>query len=234
MLPGSRSPGLGDLDDLSCLADDLRRRLYEHVCEVGRPVARDEAAAALGIGRTLAAYHLDKLVEHGLLVVSQQRRSGRSGPGAGRPAKLYSRAERDFSVSTPPRDYELAARLLAEAAERDPEGALSGSLREVARERGRTAGASRRPGGGRGTRRELERALHDQGYGPFEDGDGVLRLCNCPFHSLAQEHTATICGMNHALVEGLIDGLGASDLSAELEPRPGCCCVAVHERRPRR
>src|SRR5437899_4415703 len=100
---------------LSTLAEPVRRALYLHVAAQRRPVGRAQAAAALGVPRTVAAFHLDKLVEAGLLQVSRGRTTGRSGPGAGRPAVLYSRAERQHEVSIPARSYALAARLLADA-----------------------------------------------------------------------------------------------------------------------
>ncbi len=106
-----------DLAALSSLDDPVRRRLYEVVRERTEPVGRDEAAAAAGVGRALAVYHLDKLVEAGLLTASYQRPPGRSGPGAGRPAKVYTRSDREFAVTVPPREYELAARLLVQAVE---------------------------------------------------------------------------------------------------------------------
>ena len=123
MLVSVRIPTTMDpLGALSSLGDDTRRRVYEHVAEQSGPVSREEVAAATGIGRTLAAYHLDRLAKEGLLAISHQRRTGRSGPGAGRPAKLYARSEREVAVSVPPRDYHLAARLLADAAAADAEG----------------------------------------------------------------------------------------------------------------
>src|SRR5581483_11937951 len=94
-----------DVASLGSLGAPTRRALYGYVSRQGEPVGRDEAAAAAGIGRTLAAYHLDRMVEDGLLEVSFARRTGRRGPGAGRPAKLYRRASREFSISLPPRDY---------------------------------------------------------------------------------------------------------------------------------
>jgi len=125
-----------DLASLSSLDDPVRRRLYEVVCERAEPVGRDEAAAAAGGGRALAVYHLDKLVEAGLLTASYQRPPGRSGPGAGRPAKLYMRSDREFAVTVPPREYELAARLLVQAVEADAGGNSRAALLEAARRLG--------------------------------------------------------------------------------------------------
>src|SRR5580692_11402718 len=121
---------------LSSLDDPVRRRLYDFVTGRREPAGRDEAAAAAGIGRPLAAYHLDKLVELGLLTASYQRPRGRGGPGAGRPAKVYSRSGREFAVTVPPREYELAARLLAQAVESDRGGASRAALHDAARQYG--------------------------------------------------------------------------------------------------
>src|ERR1700733_4363895 len=118
------------------LGDPVRRSLYEFVAGSPGPVGRDEAAAAAGIGRPLAAYHLDKLVSQGLLTASYQRPAGRGGPGAGRPAKVYARSGSEFSVTVPPREYELAARLLVAAVEADQGGSARAALRDAAQQFG--------------------------------------------------------------------------------------------------
>jgi predicted ArsR family transcriptional regulator len=214
------------VDALSALGDATRRRAYEHVCAQRRPVGREDVASALGIGRTLAAYHLDRLAAEGLLSVSNERRSGRSGPGAGRPAKMYARSEREVAVSIPARDYGLAARLLAHAAAHDEHGATRRVLRDAARSLGReiAAEAPDVP--------DLAPLLRARGYEPFDD-DGVMRLRNCPFHAVAQSHPEVVCDMNLSLLGGLLAGLDADDADdaeATLEPGPGRCCVAI--RRP--
>jgi predicted ArsR family transcriptional regulator len=204
------------LSALTSLGDATRRRVYDHVAVQPAPVSRDEAAAAAGIGRTLAAYHLDRLAAEGLLEVTFERRSGRSGPGAGRPAKLYARAGRELAVSVPPRDYHVAARLLADAAADDAEdGPVRRSLLAAAERLGREI-AAEHPGA------PLEPLLRERGYEPYRDGD-TLRLRNCPFHAVAQRRPEVICDMNLALLRG------AADPGAEvvLEPAPGRCCVAL-------
>src|ERR1700748_3061823 len=212
----SLSPGGPDLASLSSLDDPLRRRLYEVATSRPGPVSRDEAASAAGIGRALAVYHLDKLVESGLLTASYQRPPGRSGPGAGRPAKLYSRSDREFAVTVPPREYELAARLLVQAVEADPSDRSRSALAEAAHRRGtelgssfRSAATDRAPGRRDAAERDVTGVLIQQGYEPCRGGDGFIRLHNCPFHQLAEQHRDVVCGMNLALVEGLVAGLGA-------------------------
>ncbi|HVM01601.1 MAG TPA: hypothetical protein VM263_02945 [Acidimicrobiales bacterium] len=93
----------------------------------GRDVGREEAACAVGVDRSLAAFHLDKLVERGLLEATYRRLSGRTGPGSGRPSKLYRRSARQHELTLPPRRYELAARLLVEGVESSGEGRAASS-----------------------------------------------------------------------------------------------------------
>ncbi len=180
------------------------------------PVGREEAAEAVGISRSLAAYHLDKLVDQELLTAGYRRPEGRSGPGAGRPAKLYA-AQGEMSVSVPPRDYELAADLLAEAAETSDEARMA--VHAVAGRAGRRVGEH-----AEGSLREV---LAARGYEPFEEEAGVIRLGNCPFHRLAVQHRDVVCGMNLAYLEGLLEGLGSEHVTASLEPQAGRCCVAL-------
>jgi predicted ArsR family transcriptional regulator len=217
----SLPPGGPDLASLSALDDPVRRRLYEVVTRQDGPVGRDEAASAAGVGRALAVYHLDKLVESGLLTASYQRPPGRSGPGAGRPSKLYARSDREFAVTVPPREYELAARLLIQVVESDPSDRSRAALSEAAHRLGAELGSQFQSG------QDVEGALAQQGYEPSRGGDGVIRLRNCPFHQLAERHRDVVCGMNLALVEGLVAGLGADGWQPVLDPWPGHCCVAI-------
>jgi predicted ArsR family transcriptional regulator len=211
---------------VSSLEDPVRARLYEVVCEHAGPVSRDMAAAAAGIGRPLAAYHLDKLVDLGLLSAVYQRPAGRRGPGAGRPAKMYLRSGQEFAVTVPPREYELAARLLAAAVEADSAGMSRAALKDAARQFG--TGLARDAAAESADKKVVIQAvLRRHGFEPAQDEDGSLRLRNCPFHGLARLHPELVCGMNLALINGLVASLGPGDLRADLDPRPGHCCVRI-------
>ena len=213
---------------LSSLDDPVRGRLYDIVSGWADPVGRDEAAAAAGIGRPLAAYHLDRLVELGLLTASYQRPAGRAGPGAGRPAKMYARSGREFTVTVPPREYELAARLLAQAVESDRGGQTQAALHDAARQFGAGLGKRSRASGARGNARQaVQSTLAGHGFEPWQDQDGAIRLRNCPFHQLAAQHPGIVCGMNLALIGGLVAGLGAAGMVPALDPGPGRCCVVI-------
>jgi predicted ArsR family transcriptional regulator len=215
-----QAPALQDLEALSALADPARRALYDLVCAAGRPVGREEAAAASGIGRSLVAYHLDRLARSGLLEVSYGRPHGRGGPGAGRPAKLYRRAEREFVLRTPPRDYGLLAEIFLRADEAD--AAARSAVERAARVVGEELGHAVAPA-------TVEDVLRLRGYEPFED-DGTLRFGNCPFHSLAETHRSAVCSLNLALVEGILAGTGTRNRTASLEPDRAACCVALRPR----
>jgi predicted ArsR family transcriptional regulator len=223
-----RVPNPREIDDavrrLAALDEPIRRRLFDHVRRSPTPVGREEAAEAVGIGRSLAAYHLDKLAEEGLLLSTYRRPEGRTGPGAGRPAKLYGAPESELSVSVPARDYEFVAHMLAEAAEADASGGTRAGLAAVAARTGRQLGE--------GLRGEaLVDALAARGYEPVEDEAGVITLGNCPFHRLAADHRDLVCGMNQAYLGGVLEGLQREDVTADLDPEPGRCCVVIRPSR---
>jgi len=215
---------------VAALNEPVRRALYSYILEKPEAVGREEAAQAVGISRVLAAFHLDKLVEEGLLEVEYRRLSGRSGPGAGRPAKLYRPSGRQVQVNLPERRYDLAADLLAQAIEA-PGGDPARAVDKVARRFGKTLGAQARRYLGRrpSVSRLLDTAcevLREQGFEPIRTG-GEIRLRNCPFDSLAKDHTELVCGMNRALAEGLLAGLEAKGVDVRLDPQPGTCCIAL-------
>ena len=215
---------MGEISVIAVLADPVRRKLYDYVTEQPHGISRSEAAQAVGIQRTLAAFHLDRLAEAGLVDVTFRRPAGRSGPGAGRPAKLYRRAAAEYQVSMPPRDYRGAAELLADVV--DMTGAEP-QLQRTARNRGAAAGRAVRRQASEVPEAELVTgALSAQGYQPYRDGADI-RLRNCPFHVLASRHPPLICGMNLALVEGLLAGASVTALAAVLDPRPLDCCVVL-------
>jgi predicted ArsR family transcriptional regulator len=232
----------GDEDDprlraLAALDEPLRRRVYGHVIASRSPVRRDDLAAALGVARSVAAFHLDKLASVGLLDVEYRRPPGRAGPGAGRPAKLYRRASAEVSMSVPERHYDLVGRLLADAvvmASRqltDPTEAAQVTARGHGRALGREVGTRSRDGQ-EANLDEVAHVLRGQGYEPRVHDDAVY-LENCPFHAVAEEQRDLVCGMNVELVRGLIEGMDLLRVEARFDPEPGRCCVSVHERRRR-
>lgn len=218
---------------IASLAEPTRRALYLYVQAQGAAVSRDEAAAAVGVPRHTAKFHLDKLAADGLLEVGFARRTGRQGPGAGRPAKLYRAAATELAVALPERRYELAGRLMAGAiaGTRTSSSPVAEALSTVARQHGGelAATALRETVDGSSSEALLAAArqvLDREGYRTRADPAGLI-LANCPFRALATEHTTVICSMNLAIMEGLLAGLGLLHLTAVLQPADGRCCVRL-------
>jgi predicted ArsR family transcriptional regulator len=216
---------------IGALADPLRRRLYAVVAGRDDGVGREEAAREVGVPVHTARFHLDKLVEEGLLSVDQRRLSGRTGPGAGRPAKVYRRADTEVAVSLPERGYELVGHVLAAAVESSLDGTpLPEALAEAARAAGHRDGTAYDGQRDRGAG-ELDRTaevLTGRGFEPTRTDEGLV-LRNCPIDALAREHTALVCGVNHDYVGGVLEGLGCQHTEACLDPAPDRCCVRVQE-----
>jgi len=229
-----------DVSAVACLDEPTRRQIYDYVGAQSSAVSREDVAVALGVPRRTAAFHLDRLAELGLVAVSFARRTGRSGPGAGRPAKLYHRSAREVAVSLPPRHYDVVGQLLAGAMVQAQE--TGEPPRDVLDRRARAFGQSmaHKRSGERSGERPGERAgygdtglliglLEDHGFEPRrEAGDIVLH--NCPFHALAREHAELVCGMSLHLLEGVLEGLGQTELQARLDPGLSRCCVRLEQR----
>jgi predicted ArsR family transcriptional regulator len=217
-----------DLTVLGALAEPSRRALYDHVAAAASPVSREQAAQAVGLPVHSAKFHLDRLVEQGLLEVEYKRLSGRSGPGAGRPSKLYRRSSRTVDVSLPPRRYDLAGAILAEAIEAvTATGApMADAVATAAARTGRELSAQPPAPRARRPLARVAEVLERYGYEPRVSHDGTeLELDNCPFDRLAKDHTDLVCSMNLALVGGAVEGLGCREVRTRLEPTPDHCCV---------
>ena len=215
---------------VGALAEPARRALYLFVAAQPDAVGRDQAAEGCHLPLHSVKFHLDRLVDEGLLEVEFRRLSGRSGPGAGRPSKLYRRSTRQVSVSLPERRYDLAGEVLAEAIDRSlrENTEVGAAVAEAATAEGHRMAAEGVPG----SASELERTtdvLGRHGYEP-RTTDGVICLANCPFDALAREHTELVCTMNLSLIGGVLDALGCASLEAVLDPEPGLCCVKARPR----
>lgn len=216
---------------LGALADPVRRTLYRYVASLQQPVGREQVAAAAGLAPHVARFQLDRLVDAGLLEVEYRRPSGRGGPGAGRPTKLYRPSSTDYAASVPERRYDLAGAVLTRAVAatiRDGRD-LGPALEAEAARAGRSVGRLH-PGSGHGRSATMAAALgalDDCGFATRADGEGGYVLGNCPFRALAQVEPEVICRVNLALVRGVLDEIGVEGATASLDPLEGRCCVTV-------
>jgi predicted ArsR family transcriptional regulator len=218
----------------AALKDELRSRIYGFIRRSRRAVTREEVAADAGISTKLAAFHLDHLVDRGLLNTHFARPEGRSGPGAGRTSKFYQPSDKQVEISIPPRKYDVAGELLLRAlSSQTPEESPGEAALRVSNEAGLELGRELRASAGKGrvgaerALRVIENVLEERGYEPYRAEKGVVRLKNCPFHHLAQQAPEFICAMNRQFVDGIAKGLGNDSLQVLLEPSPTECCVCM-------
>lgn len=218
----------------SALADRQRREIYLHVRRASAALTKDAVAAGVGISRTLATFHLERLLEEGLLLAKFERRAA---SGAGRPSKHYYASDAAITLTIPDRRYDVAAEILSRAVVDPASGGAAGTRSmELARERGLAVGASFakdngiRPSRG-ASAAQTETLLEEMGYEPRRDGVRI-ELANCPFHALIEE-PFLICGMNKHLLDGALEGCGAK-LVATMQHAAGHCCVVVHPKEERR
>lgn len=220
---------------IAALEDDLRRRMYVFIRAQGKPVSRDEAAEQVGISRKLAAFHLDKLVERGLLTAHYARLSGRGGRGAGRSSKLYEPSDLEVDVSIPERRYDIAGEIMVAALNEDSSESPREVARRIAYDKGHAIGEEvkarlrLRPPGSERALAVAEETLATYGFEPYRVGN-QLALRNCPFHGLSRIAPELVCGMNREFIDGLLRGLGNDNVEAALEPTPGECCVKLRAR----
>jgi len=218
---------------IALLADELRQRLYRFVAAQPGPVTRDQAAAAVGISRKLAAFHLDKLAAAGLLETAAPDPASRR-PGPGRAPKAYQPAAAEVAVSVPQRRYDALGEVLVQAIVADgPASSARHTAHQLARERGQGLGERVR-GERRLGRLGPERALTVVGellgvcgYAPARAPQLQLVLRNCPFRQLSRRAPELICGLNQEFLAGLLAGLQTHRIDAVLQPDPARCCVLV-------
>lgn len=214
-------PWIRRIAAVAALGDQNRRKLYEYVLSSDGAVGREEAALTLDLPRSSVSFHLDRLVREGLLQVEFRKSPDRTGPGSGRPSKLYRPMVDEIGVSIPERHYDLAGHLMAAAIQRAEADAapVEATLHDVAAAKGREVG---RPGDFLGVISEL-------GYDPTTDAAGGYRLLNCPFHRLSRDHKDVVCGMNGAFLRGAAtaSGLSAAVVVPDPDHSPGRCCARI-------
>jgi predicted ArsR family transcriptional regulator len=217
-----------EVSRIALLDNPIRAALYRELVERDDWLGRDEAAELAEVPRSVAAFHLEKMCDAGLIEAKYVRTSGRTGPGAGRTSKLYRRSDRETAVSLPERKYSFVGHLLAAAVEESTRTGkdVGAIVARLAGEKG--AEIAERSGGPRKrlAAEALTGILSEIGYEPrIVKGEILLR--NCPFHALSRQHTELVCGMNLDLLKGVVEGITQGKMTPRLAPEPGMCCVRI-------
>lgn len=225
------------IGQLTLLKDRLRRSMYLFARRNPTGVTREEVARELGVSRRLAAFHLDKLADEGLVEFHYARPPGRSGPGAGRPAKVYRPIDPEIEVSLPERRYDLMGALLTDSIAGGT-AQQTDEAKSVAYRKGFELGQDvkkqqrLRPPGAERAISIATKLLGEYGFEPREN-DGELSLMNCPFYALSQRSPELVCALNHSFLEGIVRGLGNQTLDVALMPAKGQCCVRIRSNNSR-
>lgn len=234
------------MDALEAVGDPELRAALRFVRSRRRPVTADELAANQTVHRNVARARLERLAQAGLVVSDFERRSGRSGPGAGRPAKVYAPAPETTAIEFPDRNYAELVGLLVDAL---PERGRRRRLRELGVELARPLAGCAGLTPARDVRRGAERVCDALGRLGFQasveevrDDTIVISTPTCPLRPLvvANPELADVDrGMWCGLLEAAVDGVHASEVVCEtrdcLDDHASCRVVAtLAQKRSRR
>lgn len=201
-------------DLTAALGDPTRRAIYVAIRESPEPMTTSRVAELFELHPNVARHHLEKLASDGWLIVSQRRASGKSGPGAGRPAKTYEASKREVSIHFSPRRYELLVELLMRVLERVAPQDVSRVAQEVGREYGKELAAEIGAPNDSGYAESVQAvavAMTGLGFSMDPDVDGQrLLTSHCPFGEAATDHPDVVCSLDRGIVTGLVGALGTS------------------------
>lgn len=205
------------LDRLAAAGDPQLRRVLLYTRGQRDSFTAHDAALALGVHYNVARSRLDRLAEAGFLAVTLERRSGQRGPGAGRPAKVYSVAPELEGVEFPDRRL---AELIGVLVEKLPARVRARALREAGQDFGRSLASAAGLKAAANVPAGLERVCEALGSLGFQvsvdslEGDrAILATPTCPLRPLVVKHPE-VHGIDHGMWAGLIER-GVRGVSAE-------------------
>jgi len=195
-------------DLASSLGDATRRGIYISIREAPEAMATAEVAELFDIHPNVARHHLHRLVEDGYLSVTERRRSGKQGPGAGRPAKHYVATKKEVQLQFPGRRYDLLAELLVRVIQQIAPDGASAAAEAVGREYGRELAAEiglPEDSGFEAAATAVARAMIGMGFDTEANTDDRMLVTSfCPFGDTAVNHPEIVCKLDQGIVKGLL------------------------------
>jgi predicted ArsR family transcriptional regulator len=209
------------VDALAGIAQPELREIVLFARARTQPVSADDVAAHFGIHRSVARGRLERLAAAGLLEASFERRTGRSGPGAGRPAKVYGVPPETAALEFPQRHYEqLVGHLVAALPDDEREQALT----RVGDEFARDLAESVQLGRANDVRTAAERACAALGRLGFQasvaeasEEQVTITTATCPLRPLVVADPAAA-----AIDRGMWTGLVNAHLPRDADRAVGC------------
>ena len=220
---------IGDI--AASLGDPTRRGIDVSVRESAEPSTATQIAELFDIHPNVARHHLDRLASDGYLRVTRQRPPGKTGPGAGRPAKCYEATAKEIAIQFPPRRHELLSELLLRVVERVAPEDGPQIAEEIGLEYGRELAAQvgmPEEAGFESAVTAVARAMLGVGFEMQAlPDDRRLLTSHCPFGSTAAAHPELVCKLDQGIVRGLMERLHPHGLPVVVTPHddPGQHCV---------
>jgi predicted ArsR family transcriptional regulator len=200
------------MDELEAVGDPELRETLLWARAQARPIDADQLAAAHEIHRNVARSRLERLVTARLLTASFERRTGRTGPGAGRPAKVYAVSPELGAIEFPARRYESLLGLLVAGL---PIEGRADKLREIGIEFGRELARTARLRPAKTLAAGFDRmcaAVRSLGYQAavteVTENGAVIATPTCPLRPLVRAHPETA-----EIDRGMWAGLAATALA---------------------
>ncbi|GBD83663.1 helix-turn-helix domain protein [bacterium BMS3Abin02] len=211
------------------LGDPTRRSIYLRVRSSPEPLTATLVANEFGIHPNVARHHLDRLTEEGYLEVTRRRPTGKTGPGAGRPAKCYAATLKEIDLQFPTRRYDLLIDLLVRIVlHLAPGDGLQIAL-EIGRDFGRELASGITTTGDGDLAASLETVaslMQKEGFEIIADPAGEKLLTeHCPFSAGKFEHPEVLCSLDRGIMTGIfeiVDPQRAAALEANLEMDHAC------------
>jgi predicted ArsR family transcriptional regulator len=189
------------------LGDPTRRSIYLRIRSSTEPTTASTIAAEFGIHPNVARHHLDRLAEEGYLEVTRRRQTGKTGPGAGRPAKCYTSTDKEIDLRFPTRRLDLLIDLLVRTVMRLAPSDGTDVALEIGRDFGHELAAGLNvdtSGNEDGMLEAVATMMRHEGFEIIADGDRLLTQ-HCPFGASSFEHPEVLCALDRGIMAGIFD-----------------------------
>lgn len=198
------------LEVAKALGEETRFGIFRRIASSSEPLSVKELVSELGMHHSAIRIHLNKLQEAGLIYAKKRHMPG----VVGRPQLTFLPSEKTLSITLPPRNYELLARLAMDLASangdaRSPEDFGESWGRGYLRESGRFADGPVPLDEALDTLMLELRQLGASGHvSRLDEGYQILET-NCVFAELAADHAPLVCSLHQGVMRGMLTEMSA-------------------------